>query len=376
MRAAIFFYLVRVTTIRIALIDPLYGCIEEKWLDEIIAVPLLQRLKGISLDNIPRELYNASPTVNRYEHSIGAAFLASITGHEPLKYATLFHDVAIPPFSHISEPTMVRLLGKDHETLAAEVVEKDRTLERILESHKADLSEVVDLLSGRHRLSGLINGSIDFDNIDNVARYSYHCGWNVFYDPIKLVKGLQLSPMMFFEGSREEILGWKKTRFLLYQKLTKRERRIRERMLSEAVETYIQLTNDGGFFSLTNTQAIFKLKTNLRTGYLIKRLERGDLFSPIFYRVLEVNINRKKLEEIRKKIWSCSRPDLIYDITYLKSDKYITIPVEKGQEIRKTIYPDFLVIGVYSDQPVNSKVLDETHYNVLEIIKDLGLFNT
>lgn len=180
--------------------DRLYGPIELPDLAEELArsCPVLLRLREVRMANIPFASYPSFANVSRYEHSVGTAHLAwrfaranDLPDDEALALtvAALYHDGATPAFGHLYEELLTPA-GFDHEqalaellTGTAELYGRDAAqifvgrrcrlpskLPRLDQDSVLSCHGVASILAGEHRLSRVIAGSIDLDNIDNVLR--------------------------------------------------------------------------------------------------------------------------------------------------------------------------------------------------------------
>lgn len=191
--------------------DALYGRIEfDPIVYRCMCSPEVQRLREVRLCNINSLFLTGSANTNRFEHSIGTAYLARLNMDSPeqkhLKLSkkqketfvisALIHDIANGPFGHSYEYIMEKQgfipekgikdvisdggLGsyKQSVTLPVENIYfgKPKTLYGALEKGKIDINDVSRIIGGGHLLSPLISASIDLDNIDNVFRMAYHMG--------------------------------------------------------------------------------------------------------------------------------------------------------------------------------------------------------
>lgn len=166
--------------------DRLYRQIEMTEAEaRLIRTPEFARLRQVSLSAVPVWTLPAGTCASRAEHSIGAAYLAKVlVRHNPhladyaqdLFCAALVHDIATPPFSHLTERFLIMLLGRTHEEYATEVLNGSR-LAREIRHYGASLKKVLAFVRGSLRPAGpLINGDIDLDNLDNTLRYGLSLG--------------------------------------------------------------------------------------------------------------------------------------------------------------------------------------------------------
>lgn len=205
--------------------DALYGKIEFTPLVlKCIMTPEVQRLREVRLCNINSLCITGSSNTNRFEHSVGTAFLASQNikyNHdryetckkdaELLIIAALLHDVANGPFGHSYEYLMEKqgfIPEKGLESVFVDVVSwgqgahgfsspfepiyfgKLRSLNNLIEKEQKNI--ISDIIAGKHYLSNLISDKIDLDNIDNVFRMAYHMGI-----PFPLEAPLELAKSMY-----------------------------------------------------------------------------------------------------------------------------------------------------------------------------------
>lgn len=182
--------------------DPLYGDIRVAWwAAALLRTPPFQRLAGISLSDVPGEWLFRRAFPTRFDHSIGVYYLARLARprDRALQAAALAHDLGHGPFSHLSESLMRDTSGVGHEERSAQALKDVRaSLAPTIRRQLAwlDWEEVGDLVrgGGANGRGALLNGSLDYDNIDNVARFLLASGLaSPGYDPRLLARGLRLS---------------------------------------------------------------------------------------------------------------------------------------------------------------------------------------
>ena len=139
----------------------------------------LQRLKGISFIPSICLPYEHSIVFNRYEHSLGVAFLANLVAEHlgvdsnvkvSLIAASLLHDVGHTPLSHVAEQFLVETRRRYHHS------------QSLLISHSIKISiddrtsEIIDLAThflqkkSDFMLFPLIRGLFSCDNLDGIMR--------------------------------------------------------------------------------------------------------------------------------------------------------------------------------------------------------------
>lgn len=234
--------------------DALYGKIEFDSLTyKCMLSPEMQRLREVRLCNINSLCITGSANINRFEHSVGTAYLASInmsskaqcdlrlssSAKQTFIIAALLHDVANGPFGHSFEYIMektgfvpeeglgdvftdvVSVSGGAHKnTSPFETIYfgKLRSLTTLLKDRQK--REISQIISGGHPLSKLISASIDLDNIDNVFRMAYHMGLSFNKStPIKLAEMMSIHEgrVLFSKEAKPYLEEW----FLVRQKVYK-----------------------------------------------------------------------------------------------------------------------------------------------------------
>jgi HD superfamily phosphohydrolase len=159
--------------------DPLYGSIRVSgWATSLLETAPFRRLAGISLSDVPGELLFGHPFPSRLDHVRGVYHLARLARprDRTLQAAALAHDLGHGPFSHLTEPLMRAWLGCDHEERSARRLADVRAalpasaLRRLA---WLDWDEVATLVvgAGTDGRGALLNGRLDYDNLDNVARF-------------------------------------------------------------------------------------------------------------------------------------------------------------------------------------------------------------
>jgi uncharacterized protein len=180
--------------------DPLYGTVRvAAWAAALLTTPPLRRLVGVSLSDVPGELLFAHAFPSRLDHTLGVYHLARLARprDRALQAAALFHDLGHGPFSHLTEPLMRERLGEDHESRSVRLVAQVRAslpagTARLLTW--LDWGAVTALMqgAGMDGRGALLNGQLDYDNCDNVARFLLASGLGIpSYDPVALARGLR-----------------------------------------------------------------------------------------------------------------------------------------------------------------------------------------
>lgn len=179
--------------------DPVHDLIVvEPFARALVDHPVVQRLRNIRQTGTAHLVY---PGANhtRFEHSLGTYHLATLASRalqlpEPearlLATAALLHDVGHGPFSHLSEAVVHEHTGKGHEDHSVDRIHN--ALAATLEAHDTDPKHVTRLVTGKHRLKGLISGPLDVDRIDYLLRDGHYTGVATSVDAQRLMATVAL----------------------------------------------------------------------------------------------------------------------------------------------------------------------------------------
>lgn len=181
--------------------DPIHNYIHLDALgEELVAAPRFQRLRRIHQLGTGNLVY---PGANhtRFEHSLGAHHLAGLAAQAldldsaerlAVQAAALLHDVGHGPFSHLSDALYRDYLGKTHEEVAVDLLERG-AFPAALERHDVEASSVQALIRGEGRLGRLVSGDIDVDRLDYLIRDSHATGVDIGLDLERLVSDFVLT---------------------------------------------------------------------------------------------------------------------------------------------------------------------------------------
>lgn len=226
--------------------DILYGSIKlPDWLFPFLYIPEFVRLRGVRLSNVDSIEFKDFNGPTRWEHSIGASFLAlkfadlkgmSLNDKSNLVVAALLHDIGTPPFAHTLEYI---LEGFDHEEEAVRLIlENESWNHSIFEGsypqlHKTirdvknkyninlNLESIAQYINGEGKYGFLINGSIDIDNIDNLLRACFYLGnnieKNIAFDLLNWLSSFDTVPTDIKSSNNIAVKKWLEYRNLLYK---------------------------------------------------------------------------------------------------------------------------------------------------------------
>ena len=263
--------------------DALYGKIEfSPLIYKCMLSPEVQRLREVRLCNINSLCITGSSNTNRFEHSVGTAYLAAINieaavqkhlkltkkEKETFIIAALLHDVANGPFGHSYEYIMEKkgfipeqglgdVLGdvvstgigahKNSSPFETIFFGKLRALTSILNGSQKE--EVSQIIAGCHPLSKLISDSIDLDNIDNVFRMAYHMGLDFRKEaPIKLAESMFIEngSVVFLQEAKTYLEEWYLVRQRVYKFLLLNPQEFAGKyMLTEAMDILFECISQG-----------------------------------------------------------------------------------------------------------------------------------
>lgn len=284
--------------------DALYGPLPvSHWAQTLLDLEPFARLAEVSLSDAPGELLFRRPFPSRLTHSLGVYYLArqARPRDRALQAAALAHDLGHGPFSHLTEPLMIEQLGMDHERRGVELLR--RTLAalrgpaaRLLAWLDADEVAALILGAGPEGRGQLLNGLLDYDNLDNVARFLQAAELGVpSYDPRALARELRLvtpetpddAPTVALSADGEALaVGWVADRGRVYRFLGEGERNLAMRgMLRKAVDLAAQARRIGpGFFDATDAHALWLLRSAGAPGAdaLVADVAHDRLYLPVW----------------------------------------------------------------------------------------------
>lgn len=297
--------------------DPLYGRINlSKYEYKLIALPEVQRLRGIRMCNINSLLVTGASEISRFEHTIGVLRLTQewIKHHSvsdddanDLVAAALLHDMQTGPFGHslqyVLEENEVdgNFIHDDirhgqrnyyHQDLIANASFAGRPFgaDALL---GARWNFVGNLIKGKGLLGPLISGTMDLDNIDNVVRLAYHVGVASTQDSnvaLSLARDMDVvdGTLSFSQTTVSDISRWLEIRRDLYNLLLLDWAEFSAKaMFTRAMEIALSknilganswVHTDAELFAILEKNGIGDAQA---VGDLVKRLRVGDLYIPI-----------------------------------------------------------------------------------------------
>lgn len=340
--------------------DALYGKIEfSPLVYKCMLSPEVQRLREVRLCNINSLCITGSSNTNRFEHSVGTAYLATINAEsiaqkhlglskqkkEIFIIAALLHDVANGPFGHSYEYIMEKkgfIPEQGLEAVFTDVVSvgvdahknsspfetfffgKLRTLTSILNNEQK--KEISQIITGCHPLSRLISDSIDIDNIDNVFRMAYHMGLNFRKEaPRKLAESMSIEngTVIFLKSAKTYLEEWYLVRKKVYKFLLLNPQEFAGKyMLTEAMDILFECISQ-------NKAHGRDIKWNYTDYQLMEEL---DCLKEVWLKrkiVLLGNIDTSAVDKITKMEPNEKQKGLLKE--YLESLKLVVSIKEKGK---------------------------------------------
>jgi HD superfamily phosphohydrolase len=227
--------------------DSLYGRFElPSFLTPLLTAPEFRRLAEVRLININSPALSALADVRRYSHTLGVLHLATRNQfvnfgrdeHRALLASIIVHDAGTPAFAHLFEYQLTEQFKWDHESVVPAILTKQHHVdaglhrfyasrrpefEKLCRTAKIDFELVLAILDRRHPGSKLVFGSVDFDNLDNVARMNWMLGMRFDIDVVlQLAEALGVdanAPLLLSETQRPNLERWAALRRRAYEVL-------------------------------------------------------------------------------------------------------------------------------------------------------------
>jgi HD superfamily phosphohydrolase len=350
--------------------DPIHGFIEISELEqEIINSETFQRLRRIKQLSGAHFVY---PTAehNRFGHSLGTMYLASLLGKrlisplnlsndtlQEIRISGLLHDIGHGPFSHVFEEALIECRGWNHED-ATEWLICQSELGEIIENGGMEKKRIANLVRGKYKsksdliLSSLVAGQVDADKMDYLLRDSFYCGVNYgLIDFSRLINSLEVSKdyLTYFDlaarGALEAFLVARYEMFLnVYYHKTVRSVEVMLVKMITAADSILNFTNFSTpeeYLQLDDESLIARIREinpkdseeAFEAIKLVKNLDSRILYKSAFEKVLhtqdrfvsKILTKRKVRESIEEEIASSAGvppEEIIVDVPTLPSIPY------------------------------------------------------
>lgn len=299
-------------------IDQLYGAFEvDAKFESLLLTPEVQRLREIRLINITTPSLGALSDARRYTHTLGVYFLSkrlvqrfgtdlSMAEIEALQASALLHDIATAPFGHLFEYLLSAedpqwhhehfieqiFIGQAHWGRTHFQLYRGQTtmIREELDKAQIDRKMVYSIVRGQDpKLSPLLAGQLDIDNLDNVIRMATLLGLRPDPDlPLKIIDAYADLPIgglpVFTPEAIPLVETWMKIRKQVYEILAFDEVTLSgQAMLSECILYALKnglISNEEWF--LTDEELVSRLWKINPKRKTMKRFSNGDVYRPVF----------------------------------------------------------------------------------------------
>jgi hypothetical protein len=278
--------------------DGLYGNFAvPDYLVELLLTPEVYRLSQIRLINTPSPSFAALADVRRFSHTLGVLYLCQLARRgvystdewRAFELSVLLHDVGSAPFGHLFEYHLAERTrgGWNHERMIQDVLasvhapensahqiyaKRTVRLRKQAQESGIDLRIVEAIISNAHPLSKLLFGTLDLDNLDNVARMAWALGLVKTGDlATAIAKSLTVGrdgDLLLDEVTgQEKIREWLRIRRAVYNVLLYDMIAVSlQAVLSEVIGTLVKLDKlEAADWTLTDEQLLDRLLTNPQT---------------------------------------------------------------------------------------------------------------
>ncbi|MFA6474134.1 MAG: hypothetical protein WCV85_04595 [Patescibacteria group bacterium] len=353
--------------------DPLFGPrVFPDFIGELAETPLMQRTLDISQDVLPASVRPVK-TPSRYVHGFGVCgnMLETVrVNPELLRFVRLLlvggllHDTGNAALSHLTEPFLQQLFGKNGETFLEDMLARFKT-GPLLQKIGVVPSELVRLVSGQLTpLSTILHGSMDVDNLDNVYRFwlAYNPG-SIPYDPHLIARAFRFTNHSWYlQASAEaECRRWQDTREKVYGIVYGEPNLNVSLMVYRAVYLAFQkneLTKD--FFFCTDAEALaYLLQCNAGSACLVQSVLDGHVYSTVYQ---HQTTTPSQAFQDRCKEWDFRSTAANYLQSQLKIPAWaVTVYAGAGRDRRQIKLP--------FRQPDGTETCDENHAQLIYRLK-------
>jgi HD superfamily phosphohydrolase len=287
-------------------VDPIYGKFHlAEPIRSLCLTPEVRRLSQIRLLNSLTPSLATLGEIRRFSHTLGVLYLASqsdlLSGtkeRDAFSAAVLLHDIGTPPFGHLLEYHLKERTSWNHESVIRQILNGSHVRENsahqffakqtlafrsMLKKSTIDLALVEDIVSGTNRLSHLLFGTLDFDNLDNVARMNWALGQLKSPEPLlNIAHHLTVGPsgsLLLPISQRNAVKEWLRLRNAAYQVIVFDAPTVAaQAILSDALEIALDCgALQPEDWSLTDEDLITQLMKEKATKKMIARQYLGQL---------------------------------------------------------------------------------------------------
>lgn len=337
----------------------------------------LSRLREVSLSAVPTWTIPTSVCASKFEHSLGVGHLARIISTKPefkelekdLYFASLAHDLATPPFSHLSESCLINLLGVNHEDFIDEILDGSEFAQEV-QRQGGSIERVSAFVKGTDQpYSDLINGSIDLDNLDNTLRYGLSIGLlgKQYYSPESLAKAycMQDGQLVLKPEFLQDLNGWENCRSTVYKFIYNPANLTAGIMIWRALYLAAQegkIKKDYFFKTDAQAYAYLEERCNSRTKALMEQARRWQYYSNVFS--LTTTSPSDTLQSLTADSWNRGLlADKLSNLLSIPPEK-IAVFMGKNRSFKQIHLPIIDHNGIYQDHTPQRKLTYITHVYV------------
>jgi uncharacterized protein len=367
------------------ILDPIHSYIElNKNELKILDHPLMQRLRNIKQLAFSHYVY-PSAQHSRFEHSLGVFHLATKISKNlnlnqkdtnNLKIASLLHDIGHGPFSHITES----ITGINHEIIGTKIIEHTE-IKDILKDNNYNIKKINNYITGKGEMAQILNGSIDIDKMDYLARDSYFTGVSygtINIDMIINSSKIYKNQLTYKEKTKLTIEKLLTTRYFMYPTVYMHHTSlIVEEMIKKAINLAIKDNEIDKYEILYHTDNsilnLLKNSKNNKIKELTKKIIKRDLYKTAYIlnsielgkeiftkNHQKLNNNKEEIEEEIANKLNIEKEKIILHIPKLPKSKEIETKIITD---KNEIYP--IKNKSYISNALNNSVWENTSIKVL-----------
>jgi len=299
--------------------------------EDLIDSPFLQRLKGVSFLATMDHIYDVARPFSRYDHSLGAAFLALKLSNqlglekgqtEVLVIANLLHDIGHAPFSHAAETFLLEKIRKYHEGLISSylrfntrLLPESFSLYEILSNRSKKVEKnVTSLLLNKPTGDSIIDSihycSINCDKIDGTNRALFSLGLGC-PAPISFLKFFSINgkTVLVNKNKVDDIVLFWRNKIELYNKyIYNNDVLSAEAMLTRSLNLSFDSKNLVDIFIGSTDEVAYNLMNrNEISGKIIELFSTKKLFLPLssvdigYFSIVERKLRRFRFDWVNRK---------------------------------------------------------------------------
>lgn len=339
--------------------DDLYGVIWElpPIAEHLMKTKEVSRLERVSLGVLPAGM-NPFPLTNRFLHSMGVCYLAYLvleqnpmfeTHRNLFLAASLLHDAGSPGLSHLTEQCLIEQTGKNGEQFLEDVLnQKTSATARVLEEFHLLPKNVAAFVQGAcSPLSDILNGSLDIDNLDNIARFKKAGrikGKN--YHPAAIASSFrfQNGRWTLLDTCYEEVENWLEAREAICETVYSNPHLTLVAMIDRALQIafFEKEIEPDIFFLLDDDFTLQYLQScNAKTAYLIAKV-RSQTPSEWYPQILYSEYTGDAPRQVKLLASNWSKRKQLADLishTFTINEEHICIYAGEGRDRRNITVP-------------------------------------